>query len=144
MADNGTLDGGGRVTATLNDWTARFDQLSRESAATGLSAEDFGDLGLAAWFIGRTDESERAWDTAHRAYLEAGDVDAAVRCVFWIGYTLSEQGDDIRGGAWMSRLFELWQLDGAGPASEALVVMCRSVAAFARGQLDESAALAQE
>src|SRR6478609_7597997 len=144
MADNGTLDGGGRVTATLNDWTARFDQLSRESAATGLSAEDFGDLGLAAWFIGRTDESERAWDAAHRAYLEAGDVDAAIRCVFWIGFTLSEQGDGIRGGAWMARLFELSQSDGAGRDSEAIVAACRSVEAFARGRLEESAVLSEK
>ncbi|WP_457100923.1 LuxR C-terminal-related transcriptional regulator [Microbacterium sp. P5_E9] len=143
MPDFGTLDGG-RVTATLNDWTARFDRLSRESAATGLSAEDFDDLGLAAWFIGRTDESERAWDAAHRAYLAAGDVDAAIRCVFWIGFTLSEQGDGIRGGAWMGRLFELAHSAGVSRDSEAIVVMCRSVAAFVQGRADESIVLARE
>ena len=144
MPDQSPLGGDGAIVATLNDWTSRFEQLSRDASARALSAQELDDLGVAAWFIGRGDDSERAWDAAHRAHLEAGDVDAAMRCVFWIGFTLSEQGDDIRGGAWMSRLFELSQLGGAGRASEALVVLCRSVAAFARGRLDESAALAQE
>ena len=119
MRDHGSLGGDAAVTATLNDWTSRFDQLSSRAPGGQLSAEDLDDLGLAAWFIGRSDESEQAWDAAHRAYLEAGDVDAAIRCVFWIGFTLSEQGDGIRGGAWMTRLFELCQYDGAGRGSEA-------------------------
>ncbi len=144
MPDHGSVGDDTAVTATLNDWTGRFERLSREAAEGGLSAEGFDDLGLAAWFIGRGDESERAWDAAHRAYLDADDVDGAIRCVFWIGFTLSEQGDAIRGGAWMARIFELCQSDRAGRGSEAIVATCRSVAAFARGRLDESAALAAE
>ncbi|WP_344058195.1 response regulator transcription factor [Microbacterium pumilum] len=144
MPDHAKDGGGATVTSTLNDWTARFEDLSRDEAAGGLSAQGLDDLGLAAWFIGRAKESERAWDAAHLAYLEAGDVDAAIRCAFWIGFTLSEEGDGIRGGAWMARVFELCQSDAAGRGSEALVAICRSVAAFGRGRIDESADLAQK
>ena len=112
MPDHGTPDhgapgGGASATATLNDWTSRFDDLSREASERALSPAEYDDLGLAAWFIGRSEDSERAWDAAHRAYLDVGDVDAAIRCVFWIGFTLSEQGDSIRAGAWMARLLSL-------------------------------------
>jgi ATP/maltotriose-dependent transcriptional regulator MalT len=143
MSDQGPT-GEGAVTATLNDWTSRFDRLSRDAAAGALTPQSLDELGLAAWFIGRGDESERAWDAAHRAYLAAGDVDAAIRSVFWIGYTVSEGGDPIRGGAWMARLFELAQSEAAGRGSEAIVEVCRSVAAYAHGRLDESAAFASE
>jgi ATP/maltotriose-dependent transcriptional regulator MalT len=149
MPDHGTPDhgapgGGASATATLNDWTSRFDDLSREASERALSPAEYDDLGLAAWFIGRSEDSERAWDAAHQAYLAAGDVDAAIRCVFWIGFTLSEQGDSIRAGAWMARLFELCRSDGAGTGSSAVVATCQSAAAFAAGRVEESAVLAQE
>ncbi|GAA1957029.1 LuxR C-terminal-related transcriptional regulator [Microbacterium deminutum] len=144
MPDQSSFGAGPTAAATLNDWTSRFDELSHEAAVSGLSPQGLDDLGLAAWFIGRGDESERAWDAAHRAFLEAGDVDAAVRCVFWIGFTLSEEGDDIRAGAWMARLFELCQSERAGRRSEGMVAICRSVAAYARGEGDESAVLAAQ
>ena len=144
MPDQVSLGDGAAVTATLNDWTYRFDQLRGRASVGRLSAEDLDDLGLAAWFIGRSDESEQAWDAAHRAYLENGDVDAAIRCVFWIGFTLSEQGDNIRGGAWMTRLFELCENEGAGPGSQAVVATTKSVGEFARGRPEESATLAME
>jgi DNA-binding CsgD family transcriptional regulator len=144
MSHQAPLGAGAASVATLNDWNARFDQLSAEAAAGTLSPQGFDQLGLAAWFVGLTDESVHAWDAAHRAHLAAGDVDAAIRSVFWIGFTLSEGGDGIRAGAWMARLFELWQSGGAGSDSEPIVETCRSVAAFSRGNLEESAALAGE
>lgn len=78
------------------DWTGRFAQLTAEEA--GLSAARLEELGQAAWFIGRDDVSVRAWERAHLRYLDVHDVVSAVRCVFWLGFTLSEHGDLARAG----------------------------------------------
>ena len=84
----------GAGTVSVVDWVARYDELTARRAE--LTASELDDLGLAAWFLGREAECERAWDAAHLAYLDAGETDAAIRCVFWIGFTLSDHGDTVR------------------------------------------------
>ncbi|WP_448811264.1 LuxR C-terminal-related transcriptional regulator [Agromyces bauzanensis] len=122
------------------DWVTRFDELSARRDRLG--AVELDELGLAAWFLGRAAESERAWDDAHRAYLAASDPDAAIRCAFWLGYTLGERGEAVRARAWMSRLFELC---GSEPDARAgaIAMLCRSVGAFATGRLDDAAEFAE-
>ena len=124
--------------ANAVDWVARYDELSAREAA--LTAPELDELGLAAWFLGRETERERAWDAAHDAYLAAGDTDAAITCVFWIGFTLSEDGEEIRAGAWMSRLLDLCATAGPSPHADAVVALCGAAAAFARGRPDEAVA----
>lgn len=138
-SDTGTMPATGALTPI--DWVARFDELSARRERLG--AVELDELGLAAWFLGRAAESERAWDDAHRAYLAEGDADAAIRCAFWLGYTLGERGEAVRARAWMSRLFELC---GAEPdtRSGAIAMLCRSVEAFATNRLDDAAELAEQ
>jgi DNA-binding NarL/FixJ family response regulator len=123
------------------DWVARYDELTARRPA--LDAEELDALGLAAWFLGRTDECERAWDAAHHAYLEAGDADAAIRCAFWQGFTLADRGEAVRAGAWMSRLFELVDDAEPSPRTEALAALTRAVGAFAAGEFDASVTLGE-
>ncbi len=124
------------------DWVARHDELAERRDRLG--AAELDELGLAAWFLGRLDESERAWDEAHRAHLDEGDVDAAIRCVFWLGYSLSDRGDAVRAGAWMARLFELIGTLEHGPRSDAAAMIARAASAFAAGRTEESARLGEE
>jgi len=125
--------------APMVDWTGRFAQLTADEAE--LSAPRLEELGQAAWFIGRDDVSARAWERAHLRYLDEHDVVSSVRCVFWLGFTLSEHGDPVRARAWMSRLFELCERGPAQPATEASAALCRAVGAFFAG--DHSASLEQ-
>ncbi|WP_106815763.1 LuxR C-terminal-related transcriptional regulator [Microbacterium timonense] len=123
------------------DWTGRFDELAaREAALAGDELEEFGQ---AAWFVGRDDVSLRAWERAHLRYLDDGDLSSAVRCVFWLGFTLSERGDPIRAGAWMGRLMELCARDDATPATDAARALCVAVRATARGDAEASVTLFQ-
>ena len=131
----------GPGTVNVVDWVARFDELTARRPT--LTAAELDDLGLAAWFLGRESESERAWDAAHLAYLDAGETDAAIRCVFWLGFTLSDQGDTVRARAWMSRLFELCGIAGRPPQSEATAVLAQAAAAFGEGRLEESVSLGE-
>jgi DNA-binding NarL/FixJ family response regulator len=123
------------------DWVARFDELAARRDA--LTAAELDDLGLAAWFLGHEAECVRAWDDAHRAYLDAGETDAAIRCVFWLGFTLADHGETVRAGAWMARLFELLVAAGRPPQDDANAVLAQGQRAFAEGRFDESIGLGE-
>ncbi|KRE22887.1 LuxR family transcriptional regulator [Agromyces sp. Soil535] len=133
------MSGAGALSVV--DWVARYDELTARRPE--LTASELDDLGLAAWFLGREAECERAWNAAHLAYLDAGETDAAIRCVFWLGFTRADQGDTVRAGAWMSRLFELCGLAGRPPQSEATAVLAQADAAFGDGRLEESVDLGE-
>ncbi len=122
-------------TATQNDWTARFEELSVRQ--TALSPTELDELGLAAWFIGREADSEQAWDAAHRAHLDRDEPDAAMLSVFWLGFTLGEHGHAVKAAAWMSRLFELCA-SHPGPHSDLIATICQSYLAYMSGQLDDA------
>lgn len=122
--------------AAVVDWTTRFEELVAREAA--LAGDELDELGQAAWFVGRDDVSVRAWERAQLRFLDVGDLTSAVRCVFWLGFTLSEHGDAVRGGAWMGRLMELCGQDGATPATEAARALCVAVGTAARGEGEAS------
>ncbi|MDR7184271.1 ATP/maltotriose-dependent transcriptional regulator MalT [Microbacterium trichothecenolyticum] len=122
--------------AGVVDWTGRYEELTAREAA--LAGDELDELGQAAWFVGRDDVSVRAWERAHLRYLDDGDLAAAVRCVFWLGFTLSEHGDEVRAGAWMARLVELCGRADATPATDAARALCVAVGTFARGEVAAS------
>ncbi|VXB81210.1 Helix-turn-helix transcriptional regulator [Microbacterium sp. 8M] len=128
--------------APVVDWTGRFDDLVAREAL--LDATELDELGQAAWFTGRDDVSARAWERAHLAFLDAGDLAAAVRCVFWLGFTLSEHGDEVRARTWMGRLFELCGRPDGDERTEPFQALCRAVARFAQGDLEGSVPLYRE
>ena len=123
------------------DWVARYDELAARRPA--LTAAELEDLGLAAWFLGREAECVQAWDAAHLAYSEAGDADAAIRCVFWLGFTLADHGEIVRARAWLSRLFELIGVAGRDPDGEPTAVLALASAAFGDGRLDDAVTLGE-
>ncbi len=59
--------------------------------------------GLAAFLVGRSEESDTARERAHHAYLVAGDIEAAARVGHWLGMTLVLRGEPARGGGWFAR-----------------------------------------
>lgn len=80
----------------VTDWIASHDELAARRAV--LTAAELDALGLAAWFLGREAECEQAWDAAHLDYLDEGETDAAIPCVFWLGFTLADHGEAVRVG----------------------------------------------
>ena len=68
-----------------------------------MQADDLRRLAVAALLTGRDAARDEAWEHAHHAYLRAGDVPAAVRCAFWLGFNLLLRGEAARGGGWLAR-----------------------------------------
>jgi DNA-binding CsgD family transcriptional regulator len=130
-----------RPVATANNWAALYDALSANESA--LEPAEWEQLAQAAWFLGRGPQSERAWDRAYHDYLESGDADGAVRCVFWAGYT-QVGPSPLKAGAWMSLLFELCDREPVGARSMAVRMLCQSVTERAAGSMSQSIASAQQ
>lgn len=125
--------------ATVVDWTGRFAEFrAREASLTALELAEYGQ---AAWFTGKDDVSAVAWERAHLTFLDEGDPVSAVRCVFWLGFTLAERGDEIKARTWMGRLFELCARFGGDPTIDATAALCRGQIAYLQGDPDGSVAL---
>ena len=125
--------------APVVDWTGRFAQFLSDEAS--LSAAELDEFGQAAWFIGRDDVAARAWERGHLKHLEGGDGAGAVRCVFWLGFTLAEHGEVVKAQTWMARLFELCARFAGDPFVDACAELCRAQVAFASGEIPSSAVL---
>ncbi|MFE6735863.1 LuxR C-terminal-related transcriptional regulator [Microbacterium sp. NPDC057650] len=121
------------------DWTGRFDSLIANEAS--LDARELDELGQAAWFTGRDDVCERAWERALVRFLDDGSGPDAVRCAFWLGFTLGEHGDAVKARGWMARLFDLCERFAGDARADAFAALCRAQSVYLRGETAESAAL---
>jgi DNA-binding CsgD family transcriptional regulator len=84
-------------------WRDACEHLSAADEQHPLAAADLDLLGKAAYLIGRAEAGDRALERAHRAHLGTGEVAAAVRCAFWLGFALHQRREHARGGGWMAR-----------------------------------------
>jgi DNA-binding CsgD family transcriptional regulator len=94
------------------DWVAVHDDLARRDMEHGLRADELWRFGLAGYLIGRDAVFESALERAHHQHREAGDLPAASRCAFWLGFHLAGSGDVARASGWLGRAMRL--LDEAG------------------------------
>jgi DNA-binding CsgD family transcriptional regulator len=90
-------------------WKAVHDALS--SAGT-LGAEDLERLATAAYMLGDESEYVTALERAHHAHADAGAIECAVRCAFWISLQLLLRGEAGGYTGWLARAQRL--LDRSG------------------------------
>jgi len=77
-----------------HDWRAEYAALSeRDRRAGGLRPQELERLSVAAFLLGHDDEMTTLRERAYHAYLAGGDISAAVRCAFWLGFHLQNRGD---------------------------------------------------
>jgi DNA-binding NarL/FixJ family response regulator len=72
-----------------------------------LDAVDLERLAIAAYLLGKDDESVRAWEQAYSAYLAGDNPGRAAECGFWLGLTQLLAGNGARGGGWLARVGRL-------------------------------------
>jgi hypothetical protein len=66
-----------RSAVAQGDWLAAFDLLAEADAEGGLTTADLPLLGEVAYAAGHLDVTIEAWERAHAACLQAGDLDSA-------------------------------------------------------------------
>lgn len=101
-----------RTAYERHAWAEAYNLLSSGDEQDPLAAEDLDRLATAAHLTGRFDAAGEAWERAHRAFIERGQVAQAVRCSFWHALTLMQRGEHARGGGWLARAHSL--LEEAG------------------------------
>ena len=93
----------GRKAYLRRSWVDAFAQLSAADRESALEAEDLERLATAAYLIGRDDDGADAGARAHHEFLRRGSVERAVRCAFWLAFSLVNRGEVARGGGWAAR-----------------------------------------
>lgn len=93
-------------------WGAAFAGLTTADGETPLGFGDLERLAISAHMLGRFDDRTRALERAHQQAMAAGDLAAAVRCAFWLGFGLMDRGETARGGGWLARAGRLLEESG--------------------------------
>lgn len=93
----------GRESFTQLAWRDAFAALSAADNEDALEPEDLLRLAMAAYLIGRHDDSIEILSRAHREALARGELELAVRGAFWLFFELITQGDEAQAGGWFAR-----------------------------------------
>jgi DNA-binding CsgD family transcriptional regulator len=93
----------GRACFDRHDWADAYSGMSAADHEAPLSPEDLERLAMAAYLVGRDDDSADIWARAYHERLRPGDAPRAARCAFWLGFTLLHRGEPARGGGWLAR-----------------------------------------
>src|SRR4029077_923889 len=74
----------GRDAFARRAWKEAYTQLTTADRATRRDVAHRARLAGAAHLVGQGAASDNAWDRAHHAAAEAGDVPGAARAAFWL------------------------------------------------------------
>jgi DNA-binding CsgD family transcriptional regulator len=93
----------GRDAHAGRAWREAHESLSRADQSEPLGPEDLELLATSAYMLGRDDEFVHCLERAHRGHLDSGEALRAVRCAFWLGFTLMLRGETGRSTGWLGR-----------------------------------------
>ena len=100
----------GRASFGRQAWGDAYAQLSAAEAEAPLEREDLERLAVAAYLIGRDEESTEVWVRAHHECNRRGDLVGAARCALRLGTQLLVMGEMARGGGWLARARRMLEL----------------------------------
>lgn len=97
----------GRVAGTIEHGREAFERQAWGDAfvslADAVEPEDLERLAVAAYLVGRDEQSDASLERAHHAWRQRGSPDGAARCAFWLGFSLLLRGESARSGGWLAR-----------------------------------------
>jgi DNA-binding CsgD family transcriptional regulator len=129
----------GRAAFRQHDWTNACTALSAADHIQPLEIDDLARLAVAAYLIGRDEESSEAWTRAHGECIRLGDVPRAARCAFWLVLALFGRGEVARADGWLSRALRLVEETHTDCAERGLLLVLVALGALTGG--DASGAL---
>ena len=101
----GTIDEG-REAFGRQAWAEAYELLA-DASERELDPEDLECLAIAAYLVGRDEESAQAWERAHLACLRLANRGRAAQCGFWLALVLLLRGDTARASGWLGRVGRL-------------------------------------
>jgi DNA-binding CsgD family transcriptional regulator len=123
----------GRAAFARQAWGDAYAQLSAADREAPLGFEDLERLAIAAFLVGRDDDSAAAWGRAYQACLHVGDAARAARCAFWLAFGLLNRGEVARGGGWLARARRLLDEGRLDCAEQGYLLMPVGIESYAKG-----------
>lgn len=114
-------------------WAEAYEALAGAHRDQSLEPAVLERFSVAAYLMGRADESVDALGGAHRQYLEQDDPVGAARCAFWLGFQLLMRGERARGGGWISRAESVLAACGLECEERGFVLLPRGLRLLAEG-----------
>jgi hypothetical protein len=96
MTTAGGLDLG-RESFARQAWATAYAELAAADRDAPPGPEDLQRLAVAAYLVGRDDESAELWERLHRELLRAA------RSAFWLAFGLLNRGEAALDGGWIAR-----------------------------------------
>lgn len=84
-------------------WSAAYSHLSLAHHEAGLEPEHLVRLAQAALLLGREEEGFDILARAHQAFLQNDQIQAGVRCAFWLGFHALTNHETAKAGGWLAR-----------------------------------------
>jgi DNA-binding NarL/FixJ family response regulator len=125
----------GRESYGRHAWADAFAELSAADEASPLGPDDLVLFAMAAYLVGRDDESIGLFERAHHEHLGRDEVERAVRCAFWLAFFLLGGGEVERGGGWVSRGRRLLEACGRDSAEHGYLLFADGMMAIFGGEL---------
>ncbi len=93
----------GRDAMRRQAWSQAYARLSASDRESPLGPDDLARQAVAAFLIGRDDESADLWARAHHEFVARHQPEWAARAAFWLAYGLLEKGELAQGNGWLAR-----------------------------------------
>lgn len=115
----------GREAGASSDWAQAHESLSLADPSA-LGAGDLELLAIAASLVGHVRDSLDALQRAYKMHIDAGDVQAAVRCAFWLCFQLINQGEFGQAEGWLARVSRVVEEHGEQGAAQGYLLLPRA------------------
>jgi hypothetical protein len=93
----------GRLSFARQSWGDAFAQLSSADEVSSLEVDDLERLAVAAYLVGKDNDSADVWTRAHQEHLRLNETARAARCAFWVAFGLMGAGELARCHGWLAR-----------------------------------------
>ena len=118
--------GRGRDAAARSEWAEAYSVLSAAVAASPAGPADLELFATAAYLVGHVHDSIGALQRAYDLHLEAGDVQQAVRCAFWLGFHLINGREFGQAEGWIARAGRVVDEQGEEGAAQGYLLLPRA------------------
>jgi DNA-binding CsgD family transcriptional regulator len=134
----------GRALYERRAWADAYEALSTADQARALGGHDLVLLAMSAGLLGKGDEVLSALERAHQAYVETGELQAAVRAAFWLASRLQSIGEHGRASGWLGRASRLLDRDGRDCVERGYLLLPVARRQLAGGDTEAASATAAE
>jgi DNA-binding CsgD family transcriptional regulator/tetratricopeptide (TPR) repeat protein len=147
MRQNLTVDGPvdeGRNAFARRMWAEAYEFLADASERELLGSEDLERLAIAAYLMGRDEESARAWERAYLACLALDNPGRAAQCGFGLALALLLQGKAAHASGWLGRVGRLVEDGKLDCAARGYLLVPAALQAWNSGDAARAYALSTE